>query len=504
MKLLAQTPAAAAHSRRVRSAVKWTTASNIFNAGMQTAVGLVLAALLGPKVYGIVAMAGILISFLELLPGFGFATAIIQAKELNNNELTSVFWVNMLGASGVATVAVLGSRWWAAMNHNDELRSVTAVLALTLPVNCLAIVQTALLQRDLRFKSLALRDGAGSVAGGAVGIAMAVAGFGVWSLVAQQIVRSCVACILVWWASPWRPSGRPRLRSLRPMMGFASKTYVGKLGVFFQNNTDNLLIGLAFGPVAVGLYRFAARLVEMILTFLPRAVQVVALPQFSRLQADQRELCAAFIKGAHLSCLASLPFLALLAGAPQQVLAAIGPNWLPAAGALVFLSFVGLSKAVLLLVGPLLQSVARPGWHAFNTWASAAANAAGVFLIARALVGATPGEQAAGIALVRAAIFCVAFGPLLLWQARRASGLSFVALFKALRGSCAAGLFTALCLAALTHIRAVPQFGNAMASLLLSTLVAAGLWYGFFRFLDKPGFLLVQKEMARVRSRLKW
>jgi len=462
-------------------------------------VTFTLAALLRPEQFGLVGMAYLFIVFIEVLLGFGFSTALIQRHDLRDEHLTSVFWLNMLTGTLFGSLAILLSGWWAKANHAADLQPVVIVLSALVPVQGLCIVQTALLQRQMDFRHLAIRSISGTAAGGVTGIALALAGFGVWALVGQHLVRESVSAALLWRFSSWRPTLSFKFSAICSLAGYSWRVLAGQIGVFFQNQTESLIMGLFFGPAAVGFYRFADRLVEMSLKLFPRAVQVVSLAHFSRLQGDLHKLNRDFLRSCHLVCCATVPLLALMAGTADFVMGALGRHWLPAAPVLRILTFVGLSKVIILLVGSLLQSVSRPGTHSFNVWAFAIVNAGGLVAVSRLFGNAPVGQQVVAVAATRAMFFWLVFTPLLLVQARRASGLSLRCLWH--RGSpplvCGAILVGVLLMLHALLTALLP--GRALLGLLASVVLATGVWPVTARVFDQEGYALIQQILSRIR-----
>ena len=247
---------------------------------------IVLAALLGPRVFGVVALALIYITLLQLLMQQGVVPALIQRPNLTHRDLDSAFWLTMAISLTLTMISVLLAGWWASLNDAPEVKNVIWALSALVVVKGLVVVQEALLRRQMRFRSLALRTTVAGVAGAAVGLGWAFVAPSLWALVAQQIVTACVGCLMLWRVSDWRPRFKFWPTEARQLSAFAAKSSLSGFGVFVNNRVDALLVGLFFGATAVGLYRFAARLVESAIEFTVQPIQHVALPEFSRFQSD--------------------------------------------------------------------------------------------------------------------------------------------------------------------------------------------------------------------------
>jgi O-antigen/teichoic acid export membrane protein len=167
---------------------------------------VVLGRLLGPEPYGLIAMALIVIAFGELFViDSGFGDAIIQRKELSDDHCDAAFWL-LLGSSLIAmTIFMLGSPLVAASFDQPRVAGLISALSLTLPLGALSAVPNALLSRELRFRALAARGLISGTGGGTAAIGMALAGWGVWSLVGFHLVQRTLAVVVVWTAHRWRP-----------------------------------------------------------------------------------------------------------------------------------------------------------------------------------------------------------------------------------------------------------------------------------------------------------
>ena len=165
-------------------ALKWAMVMNSGTRGIATAVTFLLAALLGPGDFGLVAVALIYIAFVRMLLEQGFITAIIQREQLDDEHLDSAFWLNVAWCLILAGVSFLTAGWWADVNNMPDLEDVIHVLSILIVVEGLGIVQHALMERQLDFKRLALRSNLSVLLGGAAGVPLALAGAGVWALVA--------------------------------------------------------------------------------------------------------------------------------------------------------------------------------------------------------------------------------------------------------------------------------------------------------------------------------
>jgi teichuronic acid exporter len=433
-------PAGVAQQRRhFLDAVKWALAMSWGERALGSLFTFVLAALLGPHDFGVVAIALVYVALAHVFLEQGVATAIVQRERLEPEHVQSAFWLNIVWCVALAGATVAASGWLADVNGAPVLRDVLSVLSLMLVLEGLIVVQEAQLQRAGRFRALAGAANVAALAGGVLGVSLALAGAGVWALVAQQLTASAVALVLIWAAARWRPGLSFSRRHARELLGFSSGVFAANLGGFVNRRADTLLVGALFGPLVAGIYRLADRFVDFVLELTTRPLGAVALPMFSRVAADREELRAAVATCLRLTLVAVVPALLLLAATSDAILAVFGPEWAPGADALKLLAVLGIAKALVSFTGPLLFALGRPALRAAMLWSFAAAGTAAVVLVGLALADETAERQLAGVSGSRLLLFALVFVPVNVLVVRAATGLGLAALGRLARAPAAAG-----------------------------------------------------------------
>lgn len=390
--------------RTFRRALPWAF---VMNGGQQVItllVGILLAALVGPAAYGTVAMASVYVAFLDMILQQGMVPALVQRKRLEAEHLDSAFWLVMTAGLVLPVVAIGFSGWWANVNRLPDLAPVIVALSALLPIRSLVVVQDAILRRDMDFRALAVRTNVSAVAGGIVGVAMALGGYGVWSLVGQRLAAAAVEVVVLWAASDWRPAVRFSRGAARELLSFSTGSALASMGVFVNARADALLIGLFFGPTAVGLYRLAGRLTESMRTLSVNALQAVSLPELSRVQDVPEVFAERFLTILRLSIWVAVPLFSLLALASDPLVTVLGAEWSGSSDAIKALSVVGAATAASMFVGPMLQALGRPHLLAVLTWVAAGLSAAGFVAAGFWLIGAGEAQQVLGMALSRVAV----------------------------------------------------------------------------------------------------
>jgi O-antigen/teichoic acid export membrane protein len=443
----------------------------------------VLAALLGPHDFGVVAIAMVYIALAHVFLEQGFATAIIQREQLESDHLDSAFWLNLVWCVVLAGVTVAVSGWWADVNGAPVLRDVLSVLSLLLVIEGLNIVQQAYLQRKAEFKKLAVRSNVAALVGGVAGVALALAGGGVWALVVQQLAMDAMALVLIWILSPWRPGLRFSRRHARDLLGFSTHVFVANLGGFVNRRADALLLGIFFGPVVVGIYRLADRFVDLLLDLTMRPVGMIALPLFSRLQQDRENLRAAVETCLRLTLVVGVPALLVLAACSDFLVAVIGPEWQAGADALKLLAVAGIGKSVISFTGPLLFAVGRPAFRAIMLWLLGAASAGAVVAVASLLQSSSDERQIFGVALSRALLFLLVFVPINLVVIDWLTGFRLRA-FAAMAAAPAASGGVAIAVVVVLREATAIETISPIAGLAIAAVLAGGTAVGTLLALD--------------------
>lgn len=418
---------AAATTRSRRSLLRaagWCFAMDGGQQIINLIVAFVLAGLLGPRAYGVVAMAWVFVLFLEVLQRQGIASAVVQRKVLEREHADTAFWLVLAATTATLGACLLLAPWWARVNGLPELTDVIRVLSVVLVLHGLASVQEALLRRRLRFRVLAARAVAASLVGGLTGVAAALAGAGVWAVVAQQLTTAAVSLVVLWSASGWLPGLRVSGHAAKDLIHFSAGSFLASIAVFVQNRADVLLIGIFFGPYVVGVYQLGSRLVETLVSALSRPVQSLALPELSPHQADPDDFGQRLCRLMRMTAVTALPALGLLAGFGSVLPSLLSDEWAALGSVVPILCVAGAIRVVIALDGPLLQALGRTYALASLTWVSALASASTFTVVGVLLTDAGPGEQVTGVAASRACLYGSMVILLHLWLMRRYTVLS--------------------------------------------------------------------------------
>jgi PST family polysaccharide transporter len=344
--------------------VIWSAIESWGNRIISVSIFFLLARLLDPESFGLVALASVFIDFVQIFIDQGFSQAIIQRENLESEHLNSAFWIN-IGIGILLTILTLSFADIIANGFSQPaLTPIIRWLSLGFLLSSLSKVQEAILERRLNFKALASRSLIASVISGLIGVTMAFMGWGVWSLITKILVFGIIKTVLVWWVSDWRPTFKVSFAHFKDIFSFGINILGWRIFNFSTRRSDDFLIGYFLGTTALGYYNVAYRLLLMITELLIGVSQKVATPAFARLQTEPERLRNAFYQVTQLTSLISFPiFLGMAALAPQLIRLTLGEGWNQSIPIMQILAFVGILHAVSNFNDSVIFAMGKPSWN---------------------------------------------------------------------------------------------------------------------------------------------
>lgn len=289
---------------------------------------LFLARLLTPQDFGLIAMVTAVVGFLASFKDAGLSAATVQREGLRQEVVSLLFWLNVAVSLALVSILVLLSPVVAWFFEEEKLVWITIALAGGLVFGGLETQHAALLQRQMRFGTLAWTRLAAQAAGVVAAIAAAFAGWGYWALVVRALVTPAFSLAAVWTATPWRPGLPRRSVGARDLVRFGGYVSCFRAVNHLGHNIDNLLIGRFVGGTALGLYSKAYALLLLPLNLMNAPISRVAVPALSRLQGDPERLRHYYAKALSLVVTFSMPVVAWLGSvADSFVLTILGDQW---------------------------------------------------------------------------------------------------------------------------------------------------------------------------------
>ena len=470
-----------------------TTLAQVLRLLIQIASVVILARLLTPRDYGLVAMVLAIVGVAELLRDMGLSPAAIRAPTLSRQERDNLFWLNTAAGAGLTVVVVVVAPLIAKVYDRPELTAIAWALAPTYFLSGLATQYRVDLTRRLRFGVLAAIDVACALIPLAIGIVAAVLGAQYWALVAQQLSSGVLACALLLAGCRWLPRAYRRDTPVGHFVRLGMSFVFGGLMSYLTRNADNVLVGHQFGAASLGAYTRSVQLVRTPLAQLQAPFGTVALPVLAGAGDDDERM----MSGARRAQVALVyPILAgvtvLVVTAPAFVEIALGDSW---AAAAPIMAWVAVSGGLACLTMPVLWVFAAKGLGRAITSYNAIATVIALCAMFLGLQWGAPGV-AAGVAVAQLVAL-----PLALWilraEGRLAVGPLAFSASRVLALSLAAGALAAAVLRLADGVTS-PVAQVLLAGAIVSAAFAAAAGVGAYRRDYKDIWVMVRLLRRRA------
>ncbi|MCW2238552.1 lipopolysaccharide biosynthesis protein [Azospirillum canadense] len=268
---------------------------------------VIIARLLSPADFGLVAMVLPVVAFASAFQELGLGAATVQKASVTFQQISTLFWINAAASGVLAALLAVGAPYVAAFYGNGQLTDITIAFAGILLVSGLAAQHLALFRRQMRFVALSFIDSAAMVTGVALGLLAAWFGAGFWALVVMNGMEAALRFILLWIVSGWTP-GRPgNWRGVAPMVAFGGNMVASTVIFYVVRHLDNILIGKYWGDIALGLYSRAYNLVLLPIANITDPVSGIVIAALSRLQNDPDQYRAYFLRAVCLTASLGMP-----------------------------------------------------------------------------------------------------------------------------------------------------------------------------------------------------
>jgi len=294
-----------------------------------TGATMVLARLLRPDDFGLVAMALATIAILGKVKDVGLFTATVQSQRIDQAQASALFWLSAAFAAAVSLLALILAPAMGWFYRDARLVALTAALACVPFIDGVTLQLAAVMTRQMRFVALSVTDAAALAAGVIAALALAWSGAGYWALVAQEVVYSAAYAAAIWTMCRWRP-GRPRRHAgVRPMVTFGLHLSGFRILNHLALNLDTVFVGRFRGPLEAGIYDRAYRLLTIPSSLLNQPLSSVAVPALSRLQGDAGRYRVFYLAWIRFVFALTMPLVVFLfVDAERAVLTILGPQWM--------------------------------------------------------------------------------------------------------------------------------------------------------------------------------
>lgn len=323
--------------------VGWSFIDNIASSGITFLVGLVLARLLSPSEYAIMAIIAILVAVSNSIIDSGFSNALIRKVRVERMDYNTVFYFNLLASIILYLTLFFASPAISSFFKEPILVEVVRIVGFVLIINALGLIPRTIFVREINFKLQTKISLISSICSGTVGIGMAVLGMGVWSLVGQQLSRQLLNTLFLWIYCHWRPIWEFSIQSFKELFGFGSKLLLSGLLDTIYKNIYYIIIGRFYTSAQLGQYTRAEQFNTIFSSNLTSVIQRVSYPVLSSIQENPERLREAYRRVIKITMLVTFAcMLGLAAIAKPLIIILIGEKWMPAVYFLQIICFSGM------------------------------------------------------------------------------------------------------------------------------------------------------------------
>lgn len=453
---------------------------------------MVLARLLEPTAFGIVAMATVLTGVFEILATGGLSAATVQSQEISDEQLSALFWFNMALGALLALLCLAAAPVLADIYNEPRAALVLAAMAPAFIFTALGAQHVAILQRQLRHATLSVIEVASEVVAIVAGIGLALAGWNYWALVASALMLPLVVAIGAWIATGWIPGLASRSGNIGSILRFGGTVTLNNLVVYGGYNCEKVLLGRYFGSDALGLYGRVYELINLPTRIINSAFGSVTFAALSRVQTSPARFKSYFLKGYSLVLSITLPttmFCAVLAD--DIILVVLGPKWTD--GAAIF-RLLAPTILVFGIINPFAWLLQSSGLHRRSL------NIAFVIAplaIASYLIGIPYGPT--GVAVAYSAAMSLWLVPHVLWCLHR-TPISVRDLLPTIARPLVAGVAAAAAAAFVQYQVASIQFPLVRLALAGAAMLAVYAWVLLFVMKQRDFYIDLLRGLLRARE----
>jgi len=341
-------------------AVFWVAVSRFSSSILSFITTLVLARLLAPDDFGLVAIASLVINALQIFRDLGLSQALIYRRDDIQKAADTAFF--LVPATGVILygLAYLAAPHVAVFFENEIVKPVLRVLALDIVISSLGTVPSTLLERELNFGKRVTAEILSNVGYAAVCIALASIGLGVWSIVYGQLTQSVIAAVLVWILSPWRPAFGFDKNIAVEISRYGKDIVATAILIFIFTNIDDAFVGKMLGTSSLGFYTLGFSIANLPRQLVTSLVDRVTFPTYSKLQEDYQALSRAYLRSVKLVSVFSMPAaFGIFTLAPDIILTLYTRKWEASIVVIQILSFYGLCRSIGALSGNVFMAIGK-------------------------------------------------------------------------------------------------------------------------------------------------
>ena len=338
----------------------WDFIGKIINQVIGFVVSVVLARLLTPHEFGIVGIALAFVGLSTMFLDLGFKNAIIQKQQYDQKLYSSVLWINVALSIILALVFLFGANFIAAFYKEPKVAGIIQATVLLFVINAATLLPNAINIKGLRFKELAIISIVSSLLSGAIAIWMAYTGWGVWSIMARNILNAFITCVLNWMLCKWLPAFIVSIQSLKSIWGYSTRMFATTVMEILVQRMDVLVMGRVYNTATVGYYTRAQSLDNISRELTSGSMASVFFPYFSKIQNNIPQVRALYLKCLHVVSFVLLLLSGMLFLNADDIFVLLFTNkWLPSAALYKVLTIIGFFYAVTVIMNIMLAGIGK-------------------------------------------------------------------------------------------------------------------------------------------------
>lgn len=344
-------------------ATLWSAFGVYTNRFLSLGIAAVLSRLLTPEDFGIIAMVTVISGFMSIFADAGIGSAVVQFRDFKIKEHQSLFSLSLLLGLVLAGLLAFGSSLVAVFFDNPDLQQVAAVMALAFPCSTLGIVPRGMLQREMRFREVAVVNVASAFIAGLVGIIMAFTGWGYWALVAQTLINSFLSSFALLVLAKLTPVLHWDFAVIKKILSYSGNLTLFSMINYWARNLDNLLIGKFIGSAPLGFYNRAYQLMMLPLSMLTSVITPVLHSALAEKQNDIPAMYRGYQKLIRLIALISIPGMTFaVIMAPELIRVVWGDQWDQTIPIFAILGLNGLFQPIMSTTGTVFLARNKANW----------------------------------------------------------------------------------------------------------------------------------------------
>ena len=471
------------------SSTFWATIEKVGTIGIQFVVSLILARLLSPSDYGIIAMLMIFIELARQFMECGFGNALIRKESCSQTDLSTAFYFNIFVGGIFYIILYLSAPFISEFYKMPLLCSVLRIYGIALIFNSFMVVQNAILTRNFAFKEMAKYNILCSLVTGFLAICIAYMGYGVWALVFQVVSTSLLTLIFLSWITQWRPSYHFSMESMSYLWGFGSKMLLSGVISVLYGNIYSIVIGKFYDSKSLGVFNRGQQTSLLFPNIINSILGKSTLPILAKVQDEKERLQRVYRQLVIVSSMVNFPLVALIfVLAKPFIFFFLTDKWSESIVYIQIFAVSALMGAAGMINLNLLQAVGRSD---LTLKADLIKKTIG-FIVVALLLKFSPLVLAIGSTVMNIFIYCVN-----LYYAKKVTGLSFLLQIKDL----APYLFASVIMGILVYCMTL-FIENSFLQLLVGGIIGVGLYFTFIKYIIKSPYLERVVMLIKNRSKL--